>query len=166
MLAEVAPVPVVVVDACNAFVAERAPRAAQAPVELLHPTLYYVEGVLAAQRESWAGTAPLLARMLALANADGALPEGPDVAGVWRSDVLAQALRVGVVLRAHDVQGAPQRARLDAMADALAARVDAQGAIPFRTDAPPLANVWCAMFAEQALRWHASSSAPDTADLV
>ena len=166
MLAAETELPSAVVDACRAFVAERAPRAAQAPVELLHPTLYYIEGVLAAQREAWPGTAPLLVRLLALANDEGALPEAPDAPGVWRSDVLAQALRAGVLLRAHDVPGAPARERLDTLARALAARVDAQGAIPFRSDAPPLANVWCAMFAEQALRWHASGSAPDPQDLV
>jgi hypothetical protein len=166
MLSAVTSLPVAVVDACRALVAERAPLAAQAPVELLHPTLYYLEGVLAAERAWWPGAAPLLARMLALANADHALPEAPDAPGVWRSDVLAQALRVGVLLQAHGVPGAPPRARLDALAQALAARVDAQGAIPFRTDAPPLANVWCAMFAEQALRWHATSAAPDPQDLV
>lgn len=168
MLARVATLPDVLVNACEALVAERAPQAASAPVELLHPTLYYVEGVLAADRAGWDGTAPLLSRMLALANADGALPEAPDAPGVWRSDVLAQALRAGVVLRAHGVPGAPEAARLDAMAAALAARVDAQGAIAFRTDAEPLANTWCAMFAEQALRWHASGpgTAPDPQDLV
>ena len=166
MLAAVAELPAPVVRACEALVAERAPRAAQAPVELLHPTLYYAEGVLAADESNWPGVAPLLARMLELANEDGALPEAPDVRAVWRSDVLAQALRVGVFLRAHGVAGAPGAARLDAMAQALAARVGDDGAIPFRTDAPPLANAWCAMFAEQALRWHAASAAPDAQDLV
>ena len=166
MLARVATLPASVVDACSALVEQRAPLAAQAPVEMLHPTLYYAEGVLAADRAYWPGVAPLLARMLELANADGALPEAPDAPGVWRSDVLAQALRVGAVLRAHGVAGAPTSGRLDALADALAARVDAQGAIPFRTDAPPLANAWCAIFAEQALRWLAQSAAPDPQDLV
>jgi hypothetical protein len=166
MLAAVAEVPDAVVQACDALVAERAPRAAQAPVELLHPTLYYLEGVLAARPLHWPGVAPLLARMLALANADGALPEAPEVPGVWRSDVLAQALRVGAFLRDRHVPGAPEAARLDAMARNLAARVGEDGSIPFRTDAPPLANTWCAMFAEQALRWHAAAGAVDPLDLV
>lgn len=166
MLAAVAELPASVVRACTDLITERAPLAASAPVELLHPTLYYLEGVLAADRAYWPGTAPLLSRLLALANADGALPEAPDAPGVWRSDVLAQALRVGVLLHRHRVPGAPEAARLDAMAHTLAARVDADGAIPFRSDAAPLANTWCAMFAEQALRWHAQPDAADPRDLV
>lgn len=166
MFAAVASLPAALVQACEAFTAQRAALAASAPVELLHPTLYYVEGVFATHARHWLGTAPLLARMLALENDDKALPESPDVPGIWRSDVLAQALRAGVFLRHHGVAGAPDPARLEAMAFALAARVDADGTIPFRTDAPPLANTWCAMFAEQALRWHADAAAPDGRDLV
>lgn len=166
MLARVAALPAPLVAACEALVAERAPQAAQAPVEMLHPTLYYAEGVLAADARYWAGVSPLLARLLKLANAEGALPESPDAPGVWRSDVVAQALRVGVLLQRHGVPGAPSRTRLDALAEVLVARVAADGSIPFRSDAPPLANTWCAMFAEQALRWHAQDGALDPADLV
>jgi len=166
MLARVATVPAPVLAACEALVAERAPQAARAPLELLHPTLYYLEGVLATERANWTGGAALLARLLALANDEGALPEAPDAPGVWRSDVLAQALRVGVALQRHDIEGAPSQERLQLLAQALARRVRDDGSIAFRTDAAPLANTWCAMFAEQALRWHAEAGAPDPLDLV
>jgi hypothetical protein len=162
MLAEVAPLPPAVVVACHALAEQRAPEAAQAPVELLHPTLYYLEGLLACDPRHWPGAAPLLARVLALDNGRGELPESPHAPGVWRSDVIAQALRVGIMLRARGVPGAPVAAALERLAAALVPRVAADGAIAFRPDAqPPLPNVWCAMFAEQALRWHAGGDAAD-----
>lgn len=160
------PAPPPLAAACAALCAERAPRAAQAPVELLHPTLYYAEGVLAGDRAHWPGVAALLDRLLALASADGELPEDPAVPGVLRSDVIAQALRVGLLLQRHGVPGAPAPARLAPLAAQLAARVAADGSLAFRRDAVPLPNVWCAMFAEQALRWWETPGAPDPAALV
>ena len=76
-------------------------------------------------------------------------------------------MSAGVALRAHSVAGAPDGASLALLARALESRIDAEGAIPFRPDArPPLPNVWCAMFAEQALRWHAQPSQVSGAMIV
>lgn len=160
MLQEIVALPPALHSACLRCVAQRAPEAAQAPVEWLHPTLYFLEGVLACDRAFWPGAAALLQRVLAFDNGRGELPEAPEANGVWRSDIIAQALRVGLVLRRHDDANAPTPAQLDRLAHALAARVTPDGAIAFRPDAqPPLPNVWCAMFAEQALRWHAADPA-------
>lgn len=155
MLQEITPLPATLQAACLRCVAQRAPEAAQAPVEWLHPTLYFIEGVLACHRTYWPGAAELLQRLLAFDNGRGELPEAPETSAVWRSDIIAQALRAGLLLRRHGIAGAPTPAQLDRLAAALAARVSPDGALAFRPD-PPLPNVWCAMFAEQALRWHAS----------
>ena len=147
-------------EACRAFADERAPGAADAGIGMLHPTLYYLEGVVAGDRRHWPGAASLLARILELRDESFQLPESPPADGPRRSDVIAQALRLGVLLRAHGVEGAPAQPVLDGLARTLAARVAADGSIPFRTDLPERQpNVWCAMFAEQALRWHGAPQA-------
>jgi hypothetical protein len=166
MLAEITPLPPGLAFACARLCAERAPQAGGAPLDLLHPTLYYAEGVLCCGREHWPGVGALLRRILALASPAGELPEDPQAPGVLRSDVIAQALRVGLLLQRHGVPGAPAAAALAPLAQALAARVQPDGSMPFRGDAAPLANTWCAMFAEQALRWWTQELAPDPAALV
>lgn len=168
MLQELGELPPALHAACLRCVTRRAPEAAGAPVEWLHPTLYFLEGVLACDRTPWPGAAALLQRVLAFDNGRGELPEAPDSTAVLRSDVMAQALRVGVVLQRHGSAGAPTPAQLDRLATALAARVTPEGALAFRPDVePPLPNVWCAMFAEQALRWHAADpAAPPAPELI
>src|SRR4030095_1016289 len=85
---------------------------------------------------------------------DGQLPEAPDSA-VSRSDVIAQALRLAVWLRAQHVEAAPLDATIDSLANALMDRVRADGSIAFRPDSEkPQINTWCAMFAQQALDWY------------
>ncbi|HET7844422.1 MAG TPA: hypothetical protein VFL14_09745 [Xanthomonadales bacterium] len=154
-------------DACSAFQRRRAPLAGEAPVEMLHPTLYYLEAVLAGDARHWPGAARLLARLLALRNDAFELPEAPPADGPRRSDVIAQALRVGTFLRARGVDGAPDADVLDGLARALVARVAPDGTIAFRVDTNERQpNAWCAMFAEQALRWHADPAAADAALLV
>lgn len=140
-------------DACMQLCARHLAGIASAAITELHATLYYLEGALLAGRQHWNDIAMLLARLLALQLPSGELPEAP-ATPVLRSDVLAQALRIGVLLRQYKVVGAPGDARLHRLASALCARV-LDGAITFRTDAPaPQFNVWCALFAEQALRWY------------
>jgi len=116
MLQEIGELPAGLLEACRRCVAQRAPEAAQAPVEWLHPTLYFLEGVLACDRAHWPGAAALLQRVLAFDDGAGALPEAPESSAVRRSDIIAQALRVGLVLRRDDVPGAPTPAQLDRLA--------------------------------------------------
>lgn len=121
----------------------------QSTDEPAHPTLYCLEGTLAlsAQRS---GVARVLDELLALVDADGTLPESLQTASVRRSDIIAQALRVGLLIQ---TPGADPR--LDALVDALLARVADDGSIAFQPAAErPQINVWCAMFAEQALSWY------------
>jgi hypothetical protein len=161
MAQEFVALPGTLVEACEREIEAVCAAAAQAPVEMLHPTLYAIEGALSSGNpNARSGLARWLARLLALENGKGELPESPDGEPVWRSDVIAQALRVGLAL---DADAEP----LDRLADALVARVRPDGAIAFRPDAePPQLNTWCAMFAEQALRWHAANAAIDTRALV
>jgi hypothetical protein len=130
--------------------------AAAVPLQMLHPTLYFAEGALVAMPEYAPRVAALLQRCLALQRADGTLPESERDSDLPRSDIIAQALRVGLLLCANSVVGAPGDAALQKLADALVARVSEEGTLSFVPDQNGvLANTWCAMFAEQALRWYA-----------
>lgn len=128
------------------------PPAAVAPLaEPMHPTLYFLEGLLALAPPSSAA-ATLLDALLDHTGSDGSLPESSASAAVRRSDIIAQALRVGFLLQPCD---AGARARLDPLVAALIARVQPDGAIAFQPGSTPAQwNVWCAMFAEQALSWY------------
>jgi hypothetical protein len=142
------------VGSARATLAEVRAAAPSAPLAMLHPTLYALEGVMTDAEAPLEPVAERLARILALASSTGELPEAPGSA-VARSDVIAQALRVAILLRANAVAGSPADAALDRLAGALSRRVRPDGAIAFRPDAaPPELNSWCAMFAEQALRWY------------
>ncbi|UXI69699.1 hypothetical protein [Tahibacter amnicola] len=143
-------VPPLLAQACTALAQRYAAVAAQVPLEMLHPTLYFAEGILVADPTSIDGVRILLQRLLALQNADGSLPEAED-STVPRSDIIAQALRIALLTR----EGAPTPA-MASLARALVQRIAPSGVLTFRPDAPqPQPNVWCAMFAEQALRWQA-----------
>jgi hypothetical protein len=111
----------------------------------MHPRLYTLEGeILAggAADASLAGTA---------VPEDGWLPENAaHPAAPARADVLAQAIRVLTVAQgdaALDPWG-PAMALLGALLD----HVTSEGAVLFRAEAGPR-NVWCALFAAQALAW-------------
>ena len=127
--------------------------ATEARVEMLHPALYAIEGMICSKTTSAEVAAGCLARVLAFDPGDGQLPEARDSA-VPRSDVIAQALRLAVWLRAHRIDGAPSDPVIDSLANALMARVRSDGSIAFRPDSEePQINSWCAMFAQQALDW-------------
>ncbi len=124
-------------------------------VEMLHPALYAIEGMICSETVAETDIARLLARVLAFDSGDGQLPEAPD-STVPRSDVIAQALRLAVWLRARHIDGAPLETAIDSLANALMARVRIDGSIAFRPDSErPQINSWCAMFAQQALDWYA-----------
>ena len=75
---------------------------------------------------------------------DGSLPAARGSADV-RSDVLAQALRAGALLRAAGrLEDEAWTERLDALAGALLRHVGPDGAVPFALD-QDVANTWCAM---------------------
>jgi hypothetical protein len=68
-----------------------------------------------------------------------------------RSDVLAQALRVGALLRASGrLREAGATRLLEELAEALVRHVRPDGGVGF-TAGQDRANAWCAMFAQQAL---------------
>ncbi|MEO8672868.1 MAG: hypothetical protein ABI411_16230 [Tahibacter sp.] len=143
--------------ACERLAAQFEKHIAALPLEMLHPTLYFAEGMLVAEPQRWSDIADLLSRCLALVDTDGNLPETEgETESVPRSDIIAQALRIGLLLRGASTPGAPAASSLTRLAQQLVGRVLPDGTIAFRPDVKePQANVWCAMFAEQALRWYA-----------
>ncbi len=143
------------------------------PCRELHPLLYGLEGLLIARGALLLDVvADVFARLLDLQASDGSLPE---VAGESeprvRADVLAQALRIGNVLRANGRLTEDEwRGRLDGLAEALLRHVRSDGAVVFSRD-QALPNAWCAMFAHQALVLHArqrstGSLPPEAAELL
>lgn len=140
------------------------------PVAELHPLLYGLEGLLMLQPAPTERTLDSVERayerLLRLQAVDGSLPAAAGSSEV-RADVVAQALRVGALLRAA---GRPPDAdrgrRLDALADVLLRHVRADGGVLFSLD-QDIANAWCAMFAHQALVLHSRARngglAPDAA---
>jgi len=129
--------------------------AAAAVVEMLHPTLYAIEGAICTTQVSSDAAARWLNRVLDFDPGNGQLPESPD-SSVPRSDVIAQALRLAVWLRVQNANCAPDDATIESLVTALTARVRSDGSIAFRPDSDvPQINSWCAMFAEQALDWYA-----------
>lgn len=147
-----------------------ASQAADIDLGMLHPTLYFAEGLLLSRPQCADAIATLLRRCLALQRADGSLPETAGEAnGKVRNDILAQALRVGLLLRELGAAQAPAQDELDRLAATLISRVDSRGFLPFNADTAAQANVWGTMFAEQALRWYADPTAarrPSAAALV
>lgn len=165
-----AALPDVLATACENESDRWAAQAAELDLGMLHPTLYFAEGLLLSRPDRAEAIAQLLRRCLATQRSDGSLPEtAGDVDGKARNDILAQALRVGLLLRELGANGAPAQGDIDRLAATLIARVDARGFLPFNADTAAQANVWGTMFAEQALRWYAapiSASRPSAAALV
>jgi len=171
-----AALPDAVALACKSDSDRWASQAADIDLGMLHPTLYFAEGLLLSRPGRAEAVASLLRRCLDLALADGSLPEtdeDPTATGSSRvrNDIIAQALRVGVLLRELHTAGAPSSAELDCLAETLLARIGNNDFVVFNADAQSHANVWCTMFAEQALRWFACKPAavshrPSAAALV
>jgi hypothetical protein len=144
---------------CERLIERCAPDTATLALEMLHPTLYFAEGMLVARPNHDARVAELLSRILGLQRDDGSLPEAERGSDLPRSDIIAQALRIGLLLRARSVEHAPDDRALGRLVNALLSRVGADGSVCFRNDgADREANVWCSLFAEQALRWYAQWS--------
>lgn len=127
----------------------------------LHPRLYALEGAILA------GGAPAADLAGTRLPADGRLAEhASDPTALVRADVLAQAIRILALVEGE--AAATARARAGVLADALLDHVGIDGAVLFRRGTGPR-NVWCALFAAQALAWlaaHATSEAIDPGSLV
>ncbi|MEF9978885.1 MAG: hypothetical protein RR969_00565 [Thermomonas sp.] len=148
MLDAVHPGPGALREACDITMATYPPTGQPGHVEL-HPALYHLEGI-ACRQSDHGGIAASLASMLALEDGRGRLPETAR-ADLMRCDVTAQTLRLALWLQDAGENPADE-ARMARMAGALADAVDGDGGIAFRLDRPaPERNIWCAMFAEQAL---------------
>ncbi len=136
----------------------------------LHARFYGLEGTLRA------GTEIDPAAVLGTAGANGEFPEeiGPEEIGreeigaghnLSRVDVHAQALRLLCLL-----PGTPEHI-LDTVAANLLRYICDDGSVRFRIGEPN-ANVWCALFAHQALDWlchrrgEASAAAPHASAIV
>ena len=149
--------------------AQWAPQAADIDLGMLHPTLYFAEGLLLSRPDRADAIAQLLRRCLELMQPDGSLPETADGSSRVRNDILAQALRVGILLRELQAQHAPTQVALDRLAATLIERIGAGEFLAFNADSANQANVWATMFAEQALRWYATAASdrrPSAAALV
>ncbi|WP_445146313.1 hypothetical protein [Dyella sp. Tek66A03] len=129
---------------------------------MLHPTLYFAEGLARYGTTKRDEARKILDRCLKLMQPDGSLPEQEattrDSGGmIYRNDIVAQALRLGLLLRSYGPAGALMDSTLERLALLLTEQVDSVGSISFaRKPQPRTVNTWTAMFAEQALRWYVS----------
>jgi hypothetical protein len=129
-----------------------------APHAETHPLLYALEGYLNwpahphfAQRLPDVGAC--FDALAARCDARGRVPESTADGGPARLDIVAQAMRAGLVLDHH--RGTTRhRAFVQRMAGTLRDAMTADGAVPFANGAVPLQrNAWATMFASQALAW-------------
>ena len=123
----------------------------------LHPRFYAWEG------QACAGAAIDIASVLADCDDAGMFPEQAGIPGSpSRGDIQAQGLRL-LCLGA-----APDQTR-EAVAAGLIQHVQADGSVCCHLDEPG-ANVWCALFAHQALDWlcaqRRNASAPDATTVI
>jgi hypothetical protein len=148
----IAPLHTPLVQQCRQQLQRYADMADAMPPEMLHPTLYALEGMLLAAAPDWEKLARGLQRVLDLQAPDGSLPEAPDSTQIRRNDVAAQALRLAILLE-HQL-GDVQRfdASIHLLASWLCQQILPQGTLAFAPGPGNPPNTWCAMFAEQALR--------------
>jgi hypothetical protein len=143
-------------EACGKTLSTCAATAQHNGLDMLHPTLYAIEGCLLADDADYEKLAHWFDQVVALQAADGSLPESLETPEVRRTDIIAQALRVAVFLRRLTGQPARYQEATLKFAVALCARVRTNGSIGFTAGNSGEDNIWCAMFAEQALRLYAA----------
>lgn len=136
------------------------------PCQELHPLLYGMEGMLIREGRSrgmrLADAERLFMRLMELQRPDGTLTETVS-GGIVRSDVLAQALRAGLLLRGRQyLVGSRWTEQLDRLADALLDFVQPDGGVLFARN-QSISNTWCAMFAHQALYLYSRRESRDPA---
>lgn len=142
------------VQACHQTIARWADSLAESwPGPELHPLLYGLEGLMMLNQPPSEETLDLVERVfesvLRLQGADGSLPaEATPTSALVRSDVLAQAVRIGTLLSIS--RRPPHDGGLDGLAEALLRHVRPDGGVLFSLD-QDVANAWSAMFAHQAL---------------
>ncbi|MDT5016059.1 MAG: hypothetical protein QOD39_2219 [Mycobacterium sp.] len=130
------------------------------PCQELHAALYALEGMLirATGGDDLVAVERVFTRLMELQTADGKLPETV-AGGAVRSDVLAQALRVGMLLRGRQrLSGPVWSDRIDRLTNALLGFIRPDGGVLFALD-QSISNTWCAMFAHQALYLRACDGA-------
>jgi hypothetical protein len=142
--------------ACRTQLRHIAQQGEQNGLDMLHPTLYALEGCLLSPAADLERLAAWFEQIVALQGTDGSLPESLQTPDVRRTDIIAQALRVAVFLESLLLQPGRYRTVTEGFATALSSRVRADGSVAFSADGKPEANVWGAMFAEQALRLYAA----------
>jgi hypothetical protein len=141
------------VGACRQTLAGCARATDDNDLDMLHPTLYALEGCLLSADADPERLARWFDRIVALQATDGSLPEAAEATAIRRSDIIAQALRIAVFLQRKLAQPTRYREACAKFAAALCSRTSAEGTLAFTPDTGD-ANIWCAMFAEQALRLH------------
>ena len=120
-------------------------------VHELHPFAYGLEGIAMAVDVPLEAAERPFRRMMECQRADGSLPAEASGSPLVRADVLAQALRLGVLLRrAGRLAGDDWRDRLERLAARLLDHIRPDGSVAF-SSGQAIANGWCAMFAQQAL---------------
>lgn len=128
------------------------------PVGDTHPILYSLEGLVLAgahgrDEGAWQLAARLYSRLMEAQLTEGGLPSClNDTCTPPRSDVLAQALRVGSILRSRNcLNGSGWEERLASLATALRSFVQNDGSVQFcREGKERHRNTWCALFSHQA----------------
>jgi hypothetical protein len=156
---ETLPVPSALVAAARASHADSLRRAASEPHEETHPFLYAFEGLLARMDDDDARAAlpTMLAQLddvLADFRAHGRMRETHTHRGRGRLDIVAQALRVVLILRTRVPALEFDPGLIADLLDALADAVRSDGSLPFALDESGAeANTWTAMFAEQAFAY-------------
>lgn len=152
--------------ACRQLLQNTAQKAERHGIDMVHPTLYALEGCLLSPDADLEKLATWFGQITALMDNAGTLPESAQTPHIRRTDIIAQALRVAVFLESLLQQPGRYRDVSRNLARALIGRIRADGSLPFSADGKPEANVWSAMFAEQALRLHAAQMAGEPLPFV
>jgi hypothetical protein len=135
--------------------------AVASPHDEVHPLLYAFEGVLALPgharfratiRELGRQFDALLVATRERGRVPATLAAPAGAGGPARSDIVAQLLRVGHLLALHRPERPPDEVTLARARQLLVQAIDRDGTLPFdAAQQPRQANVWAAMFADQAL---------------
>lgn len=128
------------------------------PHDHSHAFLYTIEGLacderVAPPRATMDALLVQFVALLARTRTVGFMPESPTSCSTRRLDIVGQAIRAAVVLRAHGFSLSPHRRLIDCQVGALVSCLQ-HGYVPFDArDKPGVANGWATLFAEQALAW-------------
>lgn len=134
-----------------------------------HPILYYLEGLLLAgayglDEEAWSLAARVYTKLMEAQSPEGGLaPRLNDTGTPLRSDVLAQALRIGCILRSRGCLSHRWEEKLATLAMTLELFVQDDGSVQFcRYGREKHRNTCSAIFSHQALCFFETLSAGQT----